>query len=217
LKQSFASLKINIIEAGKGAYARGYIAAYDGNISARVDAKNILITPSGISKGFMKTKDLVLVDMNGRVISGTKKPSSELLMHIQIYKERNDIRSVCHLHPPYATGFAAAGIPIDRFVLTEAEMTLGKIPLIEYAPPGTEEFANKIIPHLKDSKAFILANHGALTVGIDIFDAYKNMETLEHTAHILFIARQLGNLRTLNAEQVKELTVLSEKYIKRNT
>jgi L-fuculose-phosphate aldolase len=212
LKQSIASLRKNIVEAGKRAYARGYVAAYDGNISVRVDAKRILITPSGVSKGYMKAGGLVLVDMNGRIISGTKKPSSELLMHLQIYKERNDIQSVCHLHPPYATGFAAAGIQLDRFILTEAEMALGEIPLIDYAPPGTEEFANKIIPYLKDSKAFLLTNHGALTVGFDIFDAYYNMETLEHTAHILFIARQLGHLRTLNAEQIKELDVLREKY-----
>jgi L-fuculose-phosphate aldolase len=212
LKTSITFLKKNIIEAGKRAYARGYVAAKDGNISVRVDAKRILITPSGVSKGYMKADGLVLVDMNGRIISGTKKPSSELLMHLQIYKERNDIQSVCHLHPPYATGFAAAGIQLDRYILTEAEIALGKIPLIEYAPPGTEELAKIIIPHLKDSKAFLLANHGALTVGTDIFDAYCNMETLEHTAHILFIARQLGHLRTLNAEQIKELNAQSKKY-----
>jgi L-fuculose-phosphate aldolase len=152
--------------------------------------------------------------MSGRVIGGTRKPSSELFMHLQIYKERRDVQSVCHLHPPYATGFAAAGIPLDRSVLTEAEITLGKIPLIEYAAPGTKELFYKLIPQLQGSKAFLLANHGALTVGTDIFDAYYNMETLEHTAHILFIVHRLGNLNTLNAEQVKELAALSEKYKK---
>jgi L-fuculose-phosphate aldolase len=214
LKQSLVSLKKNIVEAGKRAYARGYVAAKDGNISARVDSKRILITPIGVSKGFMKASDLVLVDMSGRVIGGTRKPSSELFMHLQIYKERRDVQSVCHLHPPYATGFAAAGIPLDRSVLTEAEITLGKIPLIEYAAPGTKELFYKLIPQLQGSKAFLLANHGALTVGTDIFDAYYNMETLEHTAHILFIVHRLGNLNTLNAEQVKELAALSEKYKK---
>jgi L-fuculose-phosphate aldolase len=212
MKINLGSLKSQIVESGKRAYARGYVASNDGNISARIDKKHILITSTGISKGFMKANDLIVVDMNGKTVSGKKKPSSEIQMHLQIYKERNDIHSVCHLHPPYATGFATAGIPLDRYILTEAEMTLGKIPLIEYAAPGTKELFYKLLPQLQDSKAFLLANHGALTVGTDIFDAYNNMEMLEHTAHILYITHQLGNLNTLNAEQVKELAELSEKY-----
>jgi len=214
LKIDIVSLKNQIIEVGKKAYTRGYIAAMDGNISARVDAKRILITPTGVSKGSMKTGDLVFVDMSGGIIGGKKKPSSELFMHLKIYKERDDIYSICHLHPPYATGFAAAGIPMDQNVLTEAEILLGKIPLIEYALPGTEDLAGKLIPYLKDSVAFLLANHGAVTVGTNINDAYNNMETLEHTAHIIFIARQLSHLNTLNEEQVKELADLREKLRK---
>lgn len=205
MKLDTSALKKQIIEAGKRAYARGYVAAKDGNISTRVDAKIILITPTDISKGFIKTSDLVLVDMSGRIIGGTKKPSSELFMHLQIYRERSDVNSVCHLHPPYATGFAAAGIPLDQHVLTEAEITLGNIPLIEYAMPGTEELSRKLVPCLKGSVAFLLANHGALTLGTDIYDAYNNMETLELTAHIVFIARQLGSVKTLDEEQVKKL------------
>lgn len=214
MKIDIVSLKNQIIEVGKKAYTRGYIAAMDGNISARVDAKRILITPTGVSKGSMKTGDLVFVDMSGGIIGGKKKPSSELFMHLKIYKERDDIYSICHLHPPYATGFAAAGIPMDQNVLTEAEILLGKIPLIEYALPGTEDLAGKLIPYLKDSVAFLLANHGAVTVGTNINDAYNNMETLEHTAHIIFIARQLSHLNTLNEEQVKELADLREKLRK---
>lgn len=214
MKIDIGSLKNQIIEVGKKAYTRGYIAAMDGNISARVDAKRILITPTGVSKGSMKTGDLVFVDMSGGIIGGKKKPSSELFMHLKIYKERDDIYSICHLHPPYATGFAAAGIPMDQNVLTEAEILLGKIPLIEYALPGTEDLAGKLIPYLKDSVAFLLANHGAVTVGTNINDAYNNMETLEHTAHIIFIARQLSHLNTLNEEQVKELADLREKLRK---
>jgi len=214
LKIDIVSLKNQIIEVGKKAYTRGYIAAMDGNISARVDAKRILITPTGVSKGSMKTGDLVLVDMSGGIIGGKKKPSSELFMHLKIYKERDDIYSICHLHPPYATGFAAAGIPMDQNVLTEAEILLGKIPLIEYALPGTEDLACKLIPYLKDSVAFLLANHGTVTVGTNINDAYNNMETLEHTAHIIFIARQLGHLNTLNEENVKELADLRGKLRK---
>jgi L-fuculose-phosphate aldolase len=166
----------------------------------------------------MKTSDLIVVDMHGRIISGKRKPTSEIQMHLQIYKERADINSVCHLHPPYATGFAVAGIPLDQDVLSEAVIVLGKVSLVEYGTPGSEELYSKLLPHLRDSDAFLLANHGALTVGMDVFDAYNKMETLEHVAQIVFIAKQLGNLNILNAEQVQKLTVLREKFgIKINT
>jgi len=204
-------MKNNIIESGKRAYARGYIAANDGNISARINKKHVLITPTGLNKGFMKASDLVVVDMNGKIVNGKRKPSSEIQMHLQIYKERKDVNSVCHLHPPYATGFAVAGISLDQDVLSEAVIVLGKVPLVEYGTPGSEELYGKLLFHLRDSDAFLLANHGALTVGSDVFDAYNKMETLEHTAHIIFIAKQLGNINTLNAEQVKELEALRKK------
>jgi L-fuculose-phosphate aldolase len=204
-------MKNNIIESGKRAYVRGYIAANDGNISARINKKHVLITPTGVNKGFMKASDLVVVDMNGKIVNGKRKPSSEIQMHLQIYKERKDVNSVCHLHPPYATGFAVAGISLDQDVLSEAIIVLGKVPLVEYGTPGSEELYGKLLFHLRDSDAFLLANHGALTVGSDVFDAYNKMETLEHTAHIIFIAKQLGNINTLNAEQVKELEALRKK------
>jgi L-fuculose-phosphate aldolase len=205
-------MKNNIIEAGERAYARGYVAANDGNISARIDKKHVLITPTGVSKGFMKASDLIVVDMNGKIVGGKKKPSSEIQMHLQIYKVRTDVNSVCHLHPPYATGFAVAGIPLDQDVLSEAAIVLGKVPLVEYGTPGSEELYSKLLLHLGNLDAFLLANHGALTVGTDVFDAYFRMETLEHYAHILFIAKQLGNVNTLNTEQVQKLAALREKY-----
>jgi L-fuculose-phosphate aldolase len=212
LKLSLVSLKKEILEAGKRAYARGYVASNDGNISARIDKKNILITPTGISKGFMKENDLIVVDMNGKVVSGKKKPSSEIQMHLQIYKERADVDSVCHLHPPYATGFAVAGIPLDQYVLQEVIITLGTIPLVPYGTTGTDELYKALLPLLQNYDAFLLANHGALTVGIDIFTAYNKMETLEHAAQIIFIAKQLGNVNTLNAEQVEKLNAPREKF-----
>jgi Ribulose-5-phosphate 4-epimerase and related epimerases and aldolases len=205
-------MKNNIIEAGKRAYARGYIAANDGNISTRIDKKHVLITPTGVSKGFIKASDLIVVDMHGKIISGKRKPTSEIQMHLQIYKERTDVNSVCHLHPLYATGFAVAGIPLNQDVLSEAVIVLGKVPLVEYGTPGSEELYSKLLLHLRDSDAFLLANHGALTVGTDVFDAYNKMETLEHVAQIVFIAKQLGNLNILNAEHVQKLTVLREKF-----
>jgi L-fuculose-phosphate aldolase len=217
LKQSLVVLKNNIIDAGKRAYARGYVASNDGNISARIDKKHVLITPTGVSKGFMKASDLIVVDMNGKIVNGKKKPSSEVFMHLQIYHERPDVNSVCHMHPPYATGFSVAGIPLDQDGLSEVIISLGNIPLVPYGTPGTEDFYKPLLPLLQQYDAFLLANHGALAVGTDVFNAYFKMETLEHYAHILFIAKQLGNVNTLNAEQVQKLTALREKFGIRTT
>jgi L-fuculose-phosphate aldolase len=212
LDQSLISLENDIIEVGKRAYARGYIAANDGNISARLDRNQILITPTGISKGFMRASDLIIVDMNGKVLVGRREPSSEVFMHLQIYKERSDVNSVCHVHPPYATGFAVAGIPLDQPVLSEVVITLGKIPLIQYETPGTEDFYKPLLPFLHEYDAFLLANHGALTVGTDIFSAYFKMETLEHCAQIMFIARQLGSVTPLLPDQVQKLVALRANF-----
>lgn len=210
--KNLQALKRQIVEVGKRMYERGFVAANDGNISARVDDKHVLITPSGVSKGFMKPDDLALIDLNGKVISGTKKPSSEVFMHLQVYKDRADVNSVCHAHPPYATAFAVAGIPLDQCILPEVIITLGSIPLIEYGTPGSEEFYKPVVKLLQDYDAFLLANHGALTVGADILAAYHKMETLEHYAHIAFIARQLGSARSLNKEQVQKLIELRPKF-----
>lgn len=212
MNESIFSLKNDIIQAGKRMYDRGYVASNDGNISARIDSERVLISPTGVSKGFMKPEDLVIVDYNGKVVAGNKKPSSEVFMHLQVYKERPDVNSVCHSHPPYATGFAVAGIPLDKCVLPEVIIALGSIPLIEYGTPGTEEFYKPVLKLLKDYDAFLLANHGALTIGKDVLNAYHKMETLEHFAHIAFVAQQVGYINTLNKEQVQKLTDQREKY-----
>lgn len=212
MSESIFSLKNEIIQVGKRMYERGYVASNDGNISARIDSERVLITPTGISKGFMKPEDLVICDYSGKVISGSRKPSSEVFMHLQVYKERPDVNSVCHSHPPYATGFAVAGIPLDKCVLPEVIIALGSIPLIEYGTPGTEEFYKPVLKLLKDYDAFLLANHGALTIGKDVLNAYHKMETLEHFAHIAFVAQQIGYVKTLNREQVQKLTDQREKY-----
>lgn len=212
MNTSIFSLKNDIIQVGKRMYDRGYVASNDGNISARIDSERVLISPTGVSKGFMKPEDLVVVDYNGKVLSGSKKPSSEVFMHLQVYKERPDINSVCHSHPPYATGFAVAGIPLDKCVLPEVIIALGSIPLIEYGTPGTEEFYKPVLKLLKDYDAFLLANHGALTIGKDVINAYHKMETLEHFAHIAFVAQQVGYVNTLNKDQVQKLTDQREKY-----
>jgi len=198
-------LRKGIVEIGRRLYMRGYVAANDGNVSARVDDKNILITPTGISKGFMKPEDIVLVDMEGNILEGDRRPSSELLMHLKVYQEREDVNSVCHAHPVYATGFSVVGISLSQPVLTEVIMTLGSIPLVEYATPGTEEVYKSLVKYLKDYDGFLLANHGALTIGKDIFEAYYKMETLEHFAHIYFVAKQLGKINELNKKDVMKL------------
>jgi len=205
MKQSLAGLKKSILDAGHRIYSRGYVASNDGNISARIDKKYVLITPTGVSKGFMRRDDLIIIDFGGKVIKGKGKPSSESLMHLKIYKERPDVNSVCHAHPPYATGFAVAGIPLDQNVLSEVIISLGKIPLVPYGTPGTEEFYKPLVPFLKHYDAFLLANHGALTVGSTVLDACHKMETLEHFAQILFVARNLGNVNILSDEQTKIL------------
>ncbi|MBF0301331.1 MAG: class II aldolase/adducin family protein [Oligoflexia bacterium] len=209
---SLNSLKNDILEVGRRVYAKGQVAANDGNISIRLDENHILITPTGISKGFMTAKDLIVVNFDGVVVQGTRKPSSEVFMHLEIYKQRADVESVLHSHPPYATGFAVVGVPLDQYVLPEVIISLGTIPLVEYGTPGTEEFYRPLIPLLKTYDAFLLANHGALTVGNSVYNAYFKMETVEHFAYISFIARQLGKVNVLDDKKVKKLIDLREKY-----
>ncbi len=212
MKKKIQTLRKEIIEAGRRAYKKGYVAANDGNISARITKDKILITPSGVSKGFMKPADLIIIDVKGKKIKGTKNPSSESYMHLQIYKDRPDVNSVCHFHPPFATAFAVAGIPLDKMILTEVVIALGTIPLVEYGTTGTTELYEKISSYIKNYDAFLLANHGALSVGNSVFNAYYKMETLEHAAMIQFLAHQLGNINILNEKQTAELIKMREKF-----
>jgi L-fuculose-phosphate aldolase len=206
------TLKREIVEVGRRVYQRGYVASNDGNISARLDEKRVVITPTGVSKGFMTPEDLIVLDMDGKVVSGTKKPSSEMFMHLSVYKHRPDVMSVCHAHPPYATGFAVAGIPLDKCILPEVIIVLGGIPIVEYGTPGTAEFFQPVLKIIDKYDAYLLANHGALTIGKDVVNAYHKMETLEHFAHIAFVAQQLGHMNVLNSEQVRKLTDLRSKF-----
>lgn len=212
MAQNLYSLRREIIAVGKRIYDRGYVASNDGNISARIDDRRVLITPTGVSKGFMKAEDLVVVDYDGNVLSGSKRPSSEVFMHLQIYKDRPDVNSVCHTHPPYATGFAVAGEALDQCVLPEVIIVLGQIPLVEYGEPGTEEFYRPVRKYLKDHDAFLLANHGTLTIGADVLSAYHKTETLEHFAKIAFIARTLGHVNVLGKQEVQKLFEARRRY-----
>ena len=206
------TLRRDIVEAGRRIYQRNFVASNDGNISARVDQRRVLITPTGVSKGFMKPEDLIVVDYEGQVLEGRRKPSSEMFMHLRIFKERPDIHGIVHAHPPKATGFAVAGIPLTQCVLPEVVVTLGGIPLAEYGTPGTEEFYEPVLKYLGDYDAFLLENHGALTIGTSVMNAYYRIETLEHFAHIALVAIQLGKLQTLGREDVEKLIGLREKF-----
>ncbi len=212
MQKSLYQLKKEIIEVGRRTYERGYVASNDGNISARVDDKKVLITPTGVSKGYMKPEDLVLVDYEGNVLSSGKRPSSEVFMHLRIYKERPDVNSVCHAHPIHATGHAVAGLSLEKCVLPEVIIALGGVPLVEYGEPGTEEFFRPVLKYLKDHDAFLLQNHGALTIGADVLNAYHKMETLEHFAHISYVARQMGGINTLPPRDVQTLLDARSRY-----
>lgn len=189
----------------------GFVAANDGNISVRVGDDEIIATPTGVSKGFLKTEMLVRLNMKGEKISGDLKPSSEIKMHLAVYRERPDVRSVVHAHPPTATGFAVAGIPLEKCVLPEVIISLGAIPIARYGTPSTMEIPEAIKEFLPSCDAILLANHGALTVGTDVFNAYYKMETLEHFAKISLVARLLGGERVLSCDDVKKLMEVRER------
>jgi L-fuculose-phosphate aldolase len=202
----------DIVEVGRRMYARGYVASNDGNISIRLDDTSILTTPRSVSKGFMTPDMMVVVDLEGRKIRGTREASSELLMHLEVYRSRPDVRAVVHAHPPTATGFAVAGIPLDRAVLAEVVTTLGSIPIAEYATPSTPELPAAVRKYIKAHDGLLLANHGALTVAGDVYAAYYKMETIEHFARISLVARQLGREHLLSREEVDRLQGLRGSY-----
>ncbi len=198
----------DILEVGRRLWQRGYVAANDGNVSVRVAANEILTTPTEVSKGFMSADQLVKVDLDGNVLDGDRQPSSELPLHLVVYRERVDVCAVVHAHPPTATGFAAARVSLDDPLVTEVVLALGGIPLTEYATPGTEGVPDSVRPYLQDYDVFLLANHGVLAVGRDVFAAYYRLESVEHFARINFVARQLGGGRVLPAEHVAELQAI---------
>ena len=207
-------LKNLIVEIGRRIWVRGYVASNDGNISVKISDNEIFTTPHGVSKGFMTAEMIIRVDKNGKVLSGKSKyhPSSELEMHLEAYKERPDIKSVVHAHPPYATSFAVAGIPLNKCVLPEAAIVIGAVPLAKYGLPSTSELVDTLREHLKTSNAVLMANHGAVTLGTDLSSAYYTMETLEHTASIVWKAIQLGNVNVLPEHERDRLMDLRKKF-----
>lgn len=201
---SEADIRRQIVEVGRRMYENKFIAAGDGNISARF-GEFLFFTPTGACKGFLRPEEIVKTDLEGGKIEGTRNPSSEALMHLEIYKLRPDVFAVVHAHPPHATGFAVAGLALDKALLPEVILSMGCIPLAEYSTPTTEEVARAIRGLIPHNDALLLSNHGAVTYGNDMESAYFKMETLEHFAHISINARILGRERVLTREELNRL------------
>lgn len=203
--------KKQICEIGKRIYEKGLVAANDGNISIRLGDNEFLITPTGVSKGFMTPEMILKVDGQGNVLDGDYRPTSEMKMHLLVYRERPDVKAVVHVHPPYATAFAIAGIPLDQAIMPEAVVYLGTIPIAEYGTPSTEEVPNAVKKHVHHHQGVLLENHGALTWAKDLEHAYYLMESLEFTAKINWISKQLNGDRDLSKKHVQTLVKMKSK------
>ena len=203
-----------ICEIGRRIHNRGMVASNDGNISVKLSEHEFLCTPTGVSKGFMTPDYICKVDEDCNILEahGEFKPSSEMKMHMRVYKERPDVRSVVHAHPMYATAFAIAGIPLTKPVMPEAVIFLGGVPIAEYGTPSTEEIPDAVSKYLPYFDAVLLANHGALTYGESLLNAYHKMESVEFYAQLLYLSMQLGGPKELTGEQVKKLYGIREKF-----
>ncbi len=197
-------LRQTLVRICRMLHHKNLIAAMDGNVSVKF-GEGLLTTPSRVNKGFLEEEQIILVDWNGRVISGDGQPTSEIAMHLAVYRLRPEVEAVVHAHPPLATAFSIAGISLEDFVLPEVVMTMGVIPTASYATPTTPEVPETIHNLILKHDALILERHGALTVGRDLMDAYNKMEKLEHAALIIFSALQLGRVRCLPPREVERL------------
>ena len=202
----------DIVHFGRLLHQTGLVAATDGNLSVRLEDGGFLCTPTLMSKGMMTADDLVVVDSRGHKISGDRNVSSEIAMHLFIYRNRPDVGAVVHAHPPTATGFAAAGMPLDSALCSEIVITLGTVPLANYETPGTPELAEALAPLVGDHDAILMANHGVVTYGEDLLSAYMNMETVEHYAKIALVTHMLGKQKPLSETNLSKLREIRLKY-----
>lgn len=201
-----------ICEIGRRLYLRNYVAANDGNISVRLSDGTIVATPTNVSKGYMEEDRLVKLDLEGNLLTPGLRPSSEIKMHLRVYKENANVSGIVHAHPPISTSFAIAGIALDQPISPEAIVNLGVIPIAPYATPSTAEVADSIAPYCNTHSAVLLANHGALTWGKDLMEAYFRMESLEHVAHMTMITNfVIGKVNVLSQSQVDKLALMREK------
>ncbi|MGB7068337.1 MAG: class II aldolase/adducin family protein [Pyrinomonadaceae bacterium] len=199
-----------IVEVGRLLYERSYVVSSDGNVSIRLDDGRIVATPTMTCKGRMDEDCLAVTDVDGKSLTD-KKASSELAMHLLIYNERPDINAVCHAHPPHGTAFAVAGLAIDKPILSEVILTLGCVPLTDYGTPSTDELTEAMKPFVKHHNALLMANHGAVAYGEDLWQAFDRLETLEHTAKIAILAKALGGANDLPKDAIEKLINIREK------
>jgi len=205
------AIKEQICEIGRRLYQRGYVSANDGNISVRLNEREILCTPTMVSKGFMRPEDICKVDYEGDQLAGTRKRTSEIFLHLAVYKHRPDVMAVVHSHPPHATAFAVAHEPIPKCILPEVEVFIGEVPIAKYETPGGQAFANTIVPYLQGTNTILLANHGTITFGPDLEKAYWNTEIIDSYCKILILARQLGRVNYISDEKTRELLALKQR------
>jgi L-fuculose-phosphate aldolase len=211
MNQEEKSARSLICEIGRRLYLRNYVAANDGNISIRLSDGTIIATPTNVSKGFMDEQMLVKLDLDGNLLSPGLRPSSEIKMHLRVYKENVSVSGIVHAHPPVSTAFAIAGIQLDQPTSPEAVVNLGVIPIAPYATPGTAEVADSIAPYCNTHTAVLLANHGALTWGKDLMEAYFRMESLEHVAHMTMLTNfVIGRVNVLSQSQVDKLALMRQ-------
>ena len=204
-------LKEQICEIGRRVYNRGFAAANDGNISIRVGENEVLCSPTMICKGFMTPEDICAVDLDGNQIAGNRKRTSEILLHLTIMKSRPDVKAVVHCHPPHATAFAVAGEPIPQCILPEVEVFMGEVPIAPYETPGGQKFADTVIPFLNATNTVILKNHGTVSFGKDLQDAYWKTEILDAYCRILLLAKQLGKVDYFTERESRELLNLKQR------
>ncbi len=205
-------LRREIVEIGRWIHRLGFVAAYDGNITARLDDQRLLSTPTTISKGMMEPDDLVVVDYEGQKITGRRNVTSEIAMHLLIYKRRPDVNAVVHAHPPIATGYAAAGLSLNKALISEVVLSLGCIPLARYGTPGTPELTEALGPLVGTYDAILMANHGVVTYGPDLLRAHFKMETVEHFAKISLVTELLGRQVLLSEMEVDKLLAARQRY-----
>jgi L-fuculose-phosphate aldolase len=194
-----------LIDICQRMYDRGHVAAYQGNASCLLDEQSVLVTPTRVCKGDIEPSDLVTVDRSGRRIGGTRNPTSELETHLMIYDARGDVRAVVHGHPPAATGFAAAGIPLPERALPELIVSIGRVPLVPYGMSSSRELTDAIRPLVAAANVFLLENHGVLAVGTTVQEAYFRLEGVEQAARVILAARALGGVKELTEAQVQSL------------
>ena len=211
------ALRRDLARIGKRLYKLGFMPGTSGNLSVRLDSKFILATPTGVSKSMLSKEDMVIIDLEGKQYAGSRKVTSEIGMHLAVYNRREDISAVVHSHPPIATAFACAGRALDEPLCSEAIMTLGSVPLAPYATTGTYEVAESLAEYIPDHEAILMANHGVVTYGKTLMDAFMKMETVEHFAQITLIVEQLGSARPIRQDQLAALFDARTRYVLQST